>query len=173
MCRAGQLRCGSGPCLSVDRACDGYIDCPLTWDDEDNCPFACAASTPSCECRDITISCERRGLTLLPQDIELQISRFRLSGNFFNHTLTPASFTRYPHVVFLDLSNNSLTSLPAGMFLSLSRLRILDLRDNLLSALRNSTFLGLASLRTLHLTGNKLVAIEGWSLYGLSSLSAL
>lgn len=172
-CGRDQLRCGSGPCLDNHRVCDGHVDCPLTWDDEDNCPFVCSASAPSCECRDITISCEDRGLTSLPQDIELQISRFRMSGNYINHTLTTTTFRKYSYIVFLDLSNNSVRSLPAGVFVSLGRLRILDLRDNQLSALHNSTFLGLASLRTLHLTGNRLVTIDGWSLYGLSSLSAL
>ncbi|XP_064080613.1 G-protein coupled receptor GRL101-like [Macrobrachium nipponense] len=147
-CRPGQMRCGSGPCLAEEKVCDGNVDCPLTWDDEDNCPFSCSSAAPECECRDISISCFQRGLTRVPGDIEPQISRF-------------------------DLSNNSMTSLPVGMFLTLSRLRILDLRHNFISTIANSTFLGLANLRTLHMDGNRIMVLEPWGLYGLSSLSTL
>ncbi|XP_042207477.1 G-protein coupled receptor GRL101-like [Homarus americanus] len=153
--------------------CDGEVQCPLTWDDEDNCPFSCSATAPYCECQDISISCLHRGMTSLPNDIEPQISRFHLAGNYLNHTLNASTFLPYRHIVFLDLSNNSLSTLPAGMFLHLSRLRILDLRDNFLSGVANSTFLGLTNLKALHLTGNTILTLDSWALYGLSSLSTL
>ncbi|XP_050706973.1 G-protein coupled receptor GRL101-like [Eriocheir sinensis] len=37
--------------------------------------FSCSSSAPQCECRDISIKCQRLGLTRLPRDIEPQISR--------------------------------------------------------------------------------------------------
>ncbi|XP_068222848.1 G-protein coupled receptor GRL101-like [Palaemon carinicauda] len=172
-CRPGQMRCGSGPCLAEEKVCDGNVDCPLTWDDEDNCPFSCSSTAPECECRDISISCLERGLTRVPVDIEPQISRFHLAGNFLNSSMDINTFVQYRHIIFLDLSNNSLTSLPIGMFQTLNRLRILDLRHNFISTIANSTFLGLANLRTLHLDGNRLMVLEPWGLYGLSSLSTL
>ncbi|XP_037784836.1 G-protein coupled receptor GRL101-like [Penaeus monodon] len=143
------MRCGSGPCLALERVCDGIVNCPLTWDDEDHCPFSCSAIVPECECKDVSISCLRRGLTFLPGDIESQISRFHLAGNLLNETLSSTTFATYRHIVFLDLSNNSLTTLPIGVFFQMSRLRILDLRDNFLTKIANSTFLGLFNLRTL------------------------
>ncbi|KAG7154445.1 putative Low-density lipoprotein receptor domain class A-containing protein 1 [Homarus americanus] len=33
----GLFQCGSGPCLPHSMLCDGEVQCPLTWDDEDNC----------------------------------------------------------------------------------------------------------------------------------------
>ncbi|XP_069171358.1 G-protein coupled receptor GRL101 isoform X3 [Procambarus clarkii] len=172
-CGAGLYQCGSGPCLPPTMLCDGEVQCPLTWDDEDNCPFACSASAPYCQCRDISITCLNHGMTSLPSDIESQISRFHLAGNFLNYTLDVTTFLPYRHLVFLDLSNNSLSCLPAGVFLHLSRLRILDLRHNYLDSIVNSTFLGLANLKTLHLKGNSILTLESWALYGLSSLSTL
>ncbi|XP_045121352.1 LOW QUALITY PROTEIN: G-protein coupled receptor GRL101-like [Portunus trituberculatus] len=172
-CGPGVLKCASGPCLGLGQVCDGFVDCPLTWDDEDNCPFVCSASAPSCECRDISINCEGRELKSVPKDIELQISRFHLSGNDLEDSLSAETFVLYSHLAYLDISNNSLTVLPVGLFLGLNRLRILDLRDNLLTCFQNSTFLGLVNLRTLHVTGNRVATLEGWSLYGLSSLSSL
>ncbi|XP_069948174.1 G-protein coupled receptor GRL101 isoform X2 [Cherax quadricarinatus] len=172
-CGPGLFQCGSGPCLPPSMLCDGEVQCPLTWDDEDNCPFSCSASAPYCECRDISISCLNQGMTSLPSDIEPQISRFHLAGNYLNHTLDISTFLPYRHIVFLDLSNNSLSTLPAGVFLHLSRLRILDLRHNYLRSVANSTFLGLVNLKTLHLSGNAILALEGWALYGLSSLTTL
>ncbi|XP_050706974.1 G-protein coupled receptor GRL101-like [Eriocheir sinensis] len=96
-----------------------------------------------------------------------------VSGNFLNFSLDGDTFSPYSHLVFLDLSNNSLRVLPVGVFLVLGRLKILDLRDNLLTAVSNSTFLGLSNLRTLHLEGNAISTLHGWAFYGLSSLSML
>ncbi|XP_064106954.1 G-protein coupled receptor GRL101-like [Macrobrachium nipponense] len=172
-CRKDQWRCGSGACLSPDLVCDGQIHCPLTWDDEDHCPFSCSSSSPYCKCQDISIDCQNFGMMSLPSDIERQISRFYLAGNYFNNTLSTETFLIYRHLVFLDLSNNSITYLPKGIFLHLNRLRILDLRHNFLTHLENSTFLGLVNLRTLHLIGNTIYTLDGWALYGLSSLSTL
>ncbi|XP_050712593.1 G-protein coupled receptor GRL101-like [Eriocheir sinensis] len=75
VCGPGLWKCDSGPCLPPSHLCDGQVQCPLTWDDEDHCPFSCSSSAPQCECRDISIKCQRLGLTRLPRDIEPQISR--------------------------------------------------------------------------------------------------
>ncbi|XP_045121392.1 G-protein coupled receptor GRL101-like [Portunus trituberculatus] len=173
LCGPGLWKCDSGPCLPPSHLCDGQVQCPLTWEDEDHCPFSCSSSAPQCECRDISITCQRLGLHRLPRDIEPQISRFHLSGNFLNFSLDAETFLPYSHLVYLDMSNNSLTVLPSHVFFMLGRLKILDLRNNLLTVMSNSTFLGLANLRTLHLEGNAISTLDGWAFYGLSSLSTL
>ncbi|XP_076044816.1 G-protein coupled receptor GRL101-like [Oratosquilla oratoria] len=172
-CSSDQFKCRSGPCLHSSLVCDGKIDCLYTWDDEDSCPFQCSLTTPDCLCRDISVSCAFLELPHLPQDIEPQISRFHLEGNLLGHSLHEGSFYKYRHIIYLNLSNNSIAQLPDGLFQHLNRLRILDLRGNQLTSINNSTFLGLMHLRTLHLSGNRLQSLEAWAFYGLSSLPAL
>ncbi|CAL4078603.1 unnamed protein product, partial [Meganyctiphanes norvegica] len=171
VCHATEFKCRSGPCIHSSMVCNSHIDCPDSWDDEDSCPFSCAVTAPECECRDISINCRNQGLRVIPKDIEPQISRFHFSGNSLTFNLT--SLSTFGHIIYLDLSNNSLSYLPSGLFLSLTRLRILDLRNNSIIKITNSTFKGLVNLRTLHLGGNHIWELDTWAFYGLPSLSTL
>ncbi|CAL4182568.1 unnamed protein product, partial [Meganyctiphanes norvegica] len=171
VCLLGDFKCQSGPCIHQNMVCNSRIDCPGTWDDEDSCPFSCSELAPQCECKDVFIDCHNHGMKFLPRDIEQQISRFNFSGNFLNVSID--TFVTFDRIIYLDLSNNSLTSLPAGVFANLIRLKFLDLRDNMLDRIVNSTFIGLAYLKTLHLSGNRLKYLDSRAFYGLSSLSTL
>ena len=59
----------------------------------------------------------------------------------------------------LDLTGNSLSSLPENIFSDLISLRTLDLTDNSLSSLPKNIFSDLISLRILDLTGNSLSSL--------------
>ncbi|XP_071549649.1 uncharacterized protein [Panulirus ornatus] len=172
-CGPHQLKCGSGPCLGQERVCDDRIDCPLTWDDEDYCPFICSASAPSCECKDISISCEGRGLTHLPQDIELQISRFHMSGNYFNHSLDDTTFQRYRHLVSLHLAGNRLVTLQAWSLYGLSSLSALDLSSQGMTNITRYSFLGLRSVLNMNLSHNQLHNLPDGTFSGVSNLLSL
>ncbi|XP_054287208.1 G-protein coupled receptor GRL101-like [Macrosteles quadrilineatus] len=172
-CSEDQFKCRSGPCVSRTLLCDNNIDCPETWDDEDFCPFQCSRLLPQCECQDVHINCTARGLTDVPADAEPEITWFYLGSNKLNETLNNSSFLQLARLLYLDLSNNSVTQLPPSMFVSLWRLTVLDLHDNQLTWLANGTFNGLASLNGLHLQGNKIEAIESYAFYGLTSLKTL
>ncbi|XP_077367214.1 uncharacterized protein LOC144010672 isoform X2 [Festucalex cinctus] len=58
--------------------------------------------------------------------------------------------------MFLNLDNNSLKMLPAGVFKSLGSLEMLVLDNNLLSTLRSAMFGGLRVLQELYLRNNDL-----------------
>ena len=71
------------------------------------------------------------------------------------------------------LGNNSLTTLPNGVFSKLSSLWILSLRYNSLGELPQRTFRGLSKLRALQLEGNSLSELPEEIFSGLGSLQIL
>ena len=82
------------------------------------------------------------------------------------------------NLTYLNLSNNNLTTLPAGVFEGLSKATVLNLRGNPLTTIKTGAFNGLSSLTELDLspTGSsrgKLTTIEAGTFYGLASLQTL
>ncbi|XP_069707407.1 trophoblast glycoprotein [Phaenicophaeus curvirostris] len=73
----------------------------------------------------------------------------------------------------LELADNGLLLLPAGMFAALPALRHLDLGDNSLVGLRNVSFQGLGQLESLNLSGNSLSVLRNGTLAQFRSLPAL
>ncbi|XP_012272309.1 toll-like receptor Tollo [Orussus abietinus] len=87
----------------------------------------------------------------------LNLTRNRLrdvTGFRFNAAARCASGLRQ-----LDLSNNSIESLPSAAFSGLSRLHSLDLRSNAIASLADRAFEGLPSLAVLELTDNRLTSL--------------
>ncbi|XP_046393061.1 G-protein coupled receptor GRL101-like isoform X2 [Ischnura elegans] len=172
-CDEAAFKCRNGPCLNSSLVCDGRVDCPWSWTDEDGCPFSCSQMERRCECRDVAINCTGLGLETLPADIEVQMTKFYMADNFLNYTLNEETFSKLHRLSYLDLSNNSLTHIPPLAFKSLWKLLLLNLKDNKITTLLNSTFYRLPNLRTLHLQGNNINTIESMAFYGLSSLTTL
>ncbi|NXU50469.1 TPBG protein, partial [Turnix velox] len=73
----------------------------------------------------------------------------------------------------LELADNGLLLLPAGMFTALPSLRQLDLSNNSLVGLRNVSFQGLGQLQSLDLSNNSLVGLRNVSFQGLGQLQSL
>ncbi|XP_014813990.1 PREDICTED: trophoblast glycoprotein [Calidris pugnax] len=73
----------------------------------------------------------------------------------------------------LELADNGLLLLPAGMFSALPALRHLDLSNNSLVGLRNVSFQGLGQLQSLDLSGNSLGVLRNGTLAQFRSLPAL
>ncbi len=73
----------------------------------------------------------------------------------------------------LDLSNNQLSTLPAGAFTGLSALTELRLDRNQLSTLPAGAFTGLSALTELDLGENQLSALSAGAFTGLSVLTEL
>ncbi|RLW12428.1 hypothetical protein DV515_00000846, partial [Chloebia gouldiae] len=73
----------------------------------------------------------------------------------------------------LELADNELLLLPAGMFTALPALRQLDLSNNSLVGLRNVSFQGLGQLQSLNLSDNSLGVLWNSTLAQFRSLPAL
>ncbi|NXK44388.1 TPBG protein, partial [Chauna torquata] len=73
----------------------------------------------------------------------------------------------------LELADNGLLLLPAGMFTALPALRHLDLSNNSLVGLRNVSFQGLGQLQSLNLSDNSLGVLRNGTLAQWRSLPAL
>ena len=69
----------------------------------------------------------------------------------------------------LDLSGNSLVSIPPNAFSQLSRLEVLRLDNNNINVLEDQACAGLVSLKTLSLANNQLVALPPELFSGPSS----
>ncbi|XP_064081973.1 G-protein coupled receptor GRL101-like [Macrobrachium nipponense] len=171
-CPAGMFKCRSGPCLDEVKQCDGNVDCPETWDDEDFCPFQCSHEVPECLCHHLDANCSGLGLRYFP-DIEININRFYFADNQLSVTLHAQPIRGHQQVVYLDLSRNQLQYLRNGTFSGLWRLRILILSENNLRELTEGAFAGLHNLRNLQLDGNQIAYIGPFAFYGLSSLPTL
>ncbi|RMC13311.1 hypothetical protein DUI87_10846 [Hirundo rustica rustica] len=73
----------------------------------------------------------------------------------------------------LELADNGLLLLPAGMFTALPALRQLDLSNNSLVGLRNVSFQGLGQLQSLNLSDNSLGVLWNGTLAQFRSLPTL
>ncbi|GAV01355.1 hypothetical protein RvY_12079-2 [Ramazzottius varieornatus] len=123
---------------------------------------------------DVTMECRDTGLTALPEYVEPSITKYRLSGNRLNHTLSVRSFEGLHRLTLLDLSANDIMELPNGRpFATLWQLRVLVLRKNGISRLRKELFYGLANVRVLDLAENYIEIVEERAFTGLSSLPQL
>ncbi|KAF6202512.1 hypothetical protein GE061_002908 [Apolygus lucorum] len=172
-CAPGLFRCRHGPCLNKSLICNGEINCNDTWDDEEECPFSCSEMAPQCECRDTHINCTNMGISVFPVDAEKEILWFYLGGNQLEYSLTNETFRPLSRMVYLDLSNNSLSRLIPNMFSTLWGLTALNLQNNRISVIGNNSFQGLPSLKGLHLRGNNIEVLLPMAFYGLSSLPNL
>ena len=73
----------------------------------------------------------------------------------------------------LNLSNNRLNTLDAGVFAGLTALETLRLEGNMLTTLDAGVFAGLPALETLRLESNDLVTLDAGVFAGLSALGTL
>ncbi|XP_025091011.1 G-protein coupled receptor GRL101-like [Pomacea canaliculata] len=172
-CKEGQFKCRRSYCVDSGQRCDGVVDCLMAAWDEHGCAFKCPYYSPVCICEGEDIHCENKQLTTLPH-IERKaepFSKFHFSGNRLE--LTADTFVGLDRMTYLDLSNNSLESIPDGCFQKLWRLVYLNLKNNKLHILTNGTFQGLSNLRTLFLEGNEIGTIVPHAFVGLASLTSL
>ncbi|XP_028810570.1 leucine-rich repeat and transmembrane domain-containing protein 2 [Denticeps clupeoides] len=139
-----------------------------------------ATSCPSvCICNLTEANCGGHGLISLPPLNQLPTgTRSLLLPNNRLASLPPGSFTNLSAnlnaLEHLDLSNNYLDNLPAGLFRELGNLTELSLRNNSLTLLDRELFQGLAQLRHLDLSLNGLSAVPLGlldELHGLTWLS--
>lgn len=113
--------------------------------------------TNNCECSGRILQCNDAGLKNLLTPSTSQTRQLR--AIFFTNNqvqIQNDTFIGLHWLAVLDLSHNSIKSIPDFSFKDLSNLRDLYLNDNLLSQLNPELFFGLTSLRKLDLSNNKL-----------------
>ena len=102
----------------------------------------------TCYCTATTWNCDSANLTKLP--------------------------TGYPRtIMYLNLHNNRIDDVPAGVFRDLPFLRTIDLRDNLLKTVKFRSFSDLPTLHSIYLSFNKINTIEVGAFQGLNELKIL
>ena len=75
--------------------------------------------------------CDKTGLKSIPQDLMTDLEHLFMSDCDIT-TLHNDSFQRYPSLIQLILTDNDISSIESGTFLSLKRLEVLDLSWNFL-----------------------------------------
>lgn len=102
----------------------------------------------TCYCTATTWNCDSANLTKLP--------------------------TGYPRtIMYLNLHNNQIDDVPAGVFRDLPFLRVIDLRDNVLTTVKFRSFSDLPTLHTIYLSFNKITSIEVGAFQGMNELRIL
>ncbi|NWQ95019.1 LRC55 protein, partial [Burhinus bistriatus] len=132
-----------------------------------------------CTCRGQAVDCSGQRLFSVPPELPLDTGNLSLAHNRIA-SIPPGYLACYGQLRALDLRNNSLAALPAGllvaadMFLEASGLLRLDLSHNPgLRRVHPHAFRGLAQLRELDLSYGGLSAISLDALEGLPGLVGL
>ena len=100
---------------------------------------------------------------------EPSITSLDLSGNSLS-SLPSETFTQLPTLTSINLSGNSLTTVPSGLPAGLNAL---DLSDNSIVSLSDEAFNSLAQLDTLDLSDNSVESLPDSVFNGLAQLGAL
>lgn len=87
--------------------------------------------------------------------------------------LEPTSFSGCTQLLSLDLSQNSIPSLPENLFDDMPHLRYLYLADNKIQKMTDSQFVKNAELRFLYLTNNSIEVFPASAVRGLDNLLGL
>lgn len=87
--------------------------------------------------------------------------------------ISAESFVKLSNLVELDLSNNSLATVPSKAFAESTSLRRLSLAGNRIREIKSGAFLALGRLNHLDLSSNQLVHLETDAFRGLRSLQTL
>ncbi|XP_058862384.1 leucine-rich repeat and immunoglobulin-like domain-containing nogo receptor-interacting protein 1 [Acipenser ruthenus] len=129
---------------------------------------------PKCECSSgkRTVSCARRRLTSVPENIPSDAELLDLSRNRLK-SLSSEEFSNLPRLLGLDLSENIISAVEPGSFRNLPSLRTLRLRGNRLKILPVGLFSGLQSLRVLDLRENQILVFVDHTFRELSNLRQL
>lgn len=135
--------------------------------------FACPQK---CKCYkqngEIVASCSHRDLTEVPQDIPSGVEKLYLNHNDINDVDVDA-FKHLQELKVLSLRGNKLTSITAGMFNGLGKLKTIYLNYNEITDIGPSSFKDLKNLDYLDLHGNAVSTIDENAFVGLTRLRTL
>ncbi|XP_067652149.1 insulin-like growth factor-binding protein complex acid labile subunit [Haliotis asinina] len=114
------------------------------------CPDKCF-----CNVHLTSVNCGGKRLTDLPDDIPLQVEKLYLNNNKFT-ALGPYAFSNFSRLMYLDLRQNYLQHIEAGVFAKCSQLQQLYLTANHIETIHPEAFEGSEQITYLSLGANKL-----------------
>lgn len=88
-------------------------------------------------------------------------------------SIDPNAFNGYTSTFTLNLANNRITQLRAGVIDKLLNLRIFDVSYNLITSVESGTFQNLRNLVTINLEFNQISTLDERTFTGLNNLSNL
>lgn len=109
----------------------------------------------ACFVQDDRADCSHLSLTTVPQDLPTNINSLDMSHNRLRG-IPPESLARYPGLVHLDVSHNSITKLDGGLCKTLNLLQILDMGHNQVLNVQMNDLIYCTNLTHLILASNKL-----------------
>ncbi|XP_031719160.1 toll-like receptor 3 isoform X2 [Anarrhichthys ocellatus] len=136
-------------------------------------PCNCVASQKktSCNVQDGRADCSHLHLRAVPQDLPESITGLDMSHNQLRR-IPPVSLTRYPGILHLNVSYNSITKLEQGLCQTLPLLQTLNMEHNQVYVLKKVDVIHCTNLTRLIMASNKL-KLEGEPFSALQSLRVL
>ncbi|XP_075947606.1 toll-like receptor 3 [Anarhichas minor] len=136
-------------------------------------PCNCVASQKktSCNVQDGRADCSHLHLRAVPQDLPESITSLDMSHNQLRR-IPPVSLTRYPGLLHLNVSYNSITKLEQGLCQTLPLLQTLNMEHNQVYVLKKVDVSHCTNLTWLIMASNKL-KLEGEPFSALQSLRVL
>uniref|UniRef100_A0A3P9D3B9 TIR domain-containing protein n=1 Tax=Maylandia zebra TaxID=106582 RepID=A0A3P9D3B9_9CICH len=119
--------------------------------------------------KNISVTCAKRHLTAIPDDIPGNAVSLNLSLNGISN-ISRVDLRGLSKLEALYVKNNWILQIDDGTFADVVELKVLDLGENLLTALTKNMFQGLSKLETLSLDNNIIsfispVVFQPWSSY--------
>lgn len=133
----------------------------------------CGSVYAEFNCVNKECSLVKLNLTEIPQNISVDIIKLNLAENTINLDGLSKDLQHYPNLTELNLSNNTIKSLPNGTFSGLTKLEVLILKDNFITAVDEFSFKGLDNLKILDLSNNQILELPTNILLLLKQLEKL
>ncbi len=174
LCQNSKVKCANKykclktlMCILLISICDGIPDCPLK-DDEFLCQLRHLTCPPSCNCLALAIKCSkhRGSLKVYPflsifllnsPTVHSYSKKFQQTMFLWiqQSNISVVADISFPEtLLFLDMSNNILCSIPGESFHQNPKLRSLILGNNKITFLAKDTFLFLSHLTIIILSNN-------------------
>lgn len=154
-------------CTETCKCCD-FTACDCKY----KCPEKCECFSSADHVSVHIIKCSNKSKTKIDEFIPRNAKFLDVSGNTIS-TIPSHSFIGLSQLEELLVNNSAVQHLSNGSFVGLANLRSLDLHDNFISSISRDTFLGMPKLQTLDLDNNKIAYIQDGAFSSMTGLVTL
>ncbi|XP_039677450.1 toll-like receptor 13 [Perca fluviatilis] len=124
------------------------------------------------DANELSVTCERRSLTAIPDDIPRNASSLDLNSNSISK-ITGTDLKYLPKLTYASLGFNLISHIDDGAFADLEKLKVLFLSNNNLTKVTDNMFQGLSKLVKLFMDVNRISYISPVAFQSLVSLEEL